>query len=143
MRRMWVVIWVVLMGCGDLSPSVVANVSISASLQNTTDNLSVSVFAPRRSDDIILVCSTLVFWDEHRLDPDDSRLQRLAYDTWRLTDGSEPLLLNDVPSGENRVVYVAAYSATHVLLGHGCTDNVTILPQQESAVTVRVYPVSF
>ena len=131
MMRRTLPLLVLLAGCGDVDVSAMAmEVRVDALLASEIASLSVFALGPRRSDNILLTCSTLM---PRAIDPTDSRVDILAR-TDVVFDATTEVTLEKIEAGTGRIVYVGADDAAGTLIGNGCTENITV----ESGETMNV-----
>jgi hypothetical protein len=129
-----------LAGCGaDGASFVVTDVRIDALLRDDVEALAVFALGPRRSDDILLTCSTLL---PRAVEVTDERVDVLARADVVFSDpeGRE-VTLESVEAGDNRLVYVEADDATGILIANGCTGGVTVESGKTVQVEVVVWPI--
>jgi hypothetical protein len=113
-----------LTGCGEAPPTIVANVVMQGIMKDEVESLGLYAFGPMRSDGIFLTCTTLL--GQQPISPDDKRIETLAHAEVSFDDATRTVGLSNVASGEGRLIYVEARDAAGGLVGNGCTEPVTI-----------------
>lgn len=130
--------WVlILAGCGgDAAPTISAHVRVDSLLADDVASLSIFVFEPWRTDDVMLTCGNLL---ERIVLPTDTKVKELAREDVTLSALSgTTFVLDGVDAGTHRLVYVEAFDASEQLIANGCAEGVTVTSGKTVSVDVRV-----
>ncbi len=127
---------VLVAACGAPAPELDLALRMDAALHDRVTALSLYVFGPKRSDDILVTCQSLMTDDVLAADP---RLEVLA--STRVTDFQDGsvIAVDGVASGPGRIVFVEVFDATETRIGAGCKESVEVPEGDSVDVEVTVY----
>lgn len=134
--KAWLSLLVLACGCGEAAPpAFFVTATMQGILRDEVTSMAVYVYGPDRSDDVVLTCATLQLYD---LQPDDKVLEVLAKMQVAFTPTTNSITLDEVASGDGRLVFVEARDASG-LLANGCTSKLRVSEGKTTAVRVDVY----
>ncbi|MBI3178586.1 MAG: hypothetical protein HYZ27_02935 [Deltaproteobacteria bacterium] len=135
-RALW--LWLFTAHCGDSLPaSVSALVRIDGLLKDEVAALDLYAMGPERDDEVLLTCPSLLRGD---MAPLDDRVDLLAQTHVVFSEPEgRSVVIENVATGIDRLVYVEARDAGDVVLGHGCAEGIEVKAGATVEVTVDVF----
>lgn len=131
---------VVLASCGEALPTLTASVTISRGLAAETREIRLYALSPRRTDNIILTCDTLMTSNaQARLAPGDDLIEIWDEVSISVDEISGAVTLQAVPAGEQRLIFGEAYDASSARIGAGCVSDVSVAAGQTQEISMTLY----
>ena len=121
--------------CAEIPTPLHATFTMDAALNEPIETVTVYVLNNKRTDEVFLSCSSLM---TEAVSPTDLGVIIYAIGTVDIGGGTE--LLDEIPAGTERIVYVAARGRSGAVVGNGCAQNVTIRVGTTVDVDIVVYP---
>lgn len=110
-------------------------VQIQSTIQPNTRSVTVTVFAPRDNDNIIVTCTSLLTGN-----PLDARYEVLATADFDYPgDDPDAVTITNVSSKDPVLVYVSARDSRGAVIGEGCADGVELNNGGTSNVSITVF----
>lgn len=128
--------------CGDVGGDVQLNATVRMDglLRDEVRQVHVYAMAPRRKDNVVLTCSSLLATTSPAsLTPDSPNVDVLDKAIVDFAVSGRDITLKKVESGEDRVVLVLVYDVGGALIGNGCAEGINVESGSTADVTIVVY----